>query len=235
MIRDIDIKLPGEIVRGGGKIEYLSALLANKSVIHLGFADHIDCIDQKIRDSIWLQKIITEVSARCIGIDMNEEAVRWLKERYAGKAFAENIYVADITSGYLKKHRIKADYLFLGEILEHIDNPVSFLTQILERNQGCFKKILITVPNMYSMDTKIYGWLNIEQINTDHRYWFSPITLWKVADRAGLNVKSIDLVSSTISKKISLVNLLKFLSRLLFEWRPLNRKHIVLSASVKKK
>ena len=228
-------KIIGQSKAGGGKIEYLTALLHNKSVIHLGCTDHMDCIEQKIKENIWMHKVLTEVSGNCIGLDINEKAVEFIKKRYAKKPFAENIHVADITSGYLRKHQIKADYLFMGEVLEHIDNPVSFLTQIVQSNYGCFKKMIITVPNMYSIDTKIYGWFNIEQINTDHRYWFSPITLWKVVDRAGLEVSSIELVSSSISNKRNLVNALKILSRLFFEWRPLNRKHIVLIADVRRK
>ena len=210
------------------KIEYLSSILKGKSVVHLGCTDHVNCIDQKIKDNIWLHKIVTELSSHCIGIDINEEAIQYIKENYTDERFANNIHLADITSNYLKENNIKAEYLLMGEILEHVDNPVSFLQQIIESNRDCIDKIIITVPNMYNIYTRIFSWFNIEEINTDHRYWFSPVTLWKIAYRGGVNVKSIELLCSPISKKINLKNMLKFMSKYLFEWRPLNRKHIVL-------
>lgn len=227
-------KITGRNKLGRDKIVYLSALLKGKSVIHLGCTDHVDCIDQKIKENIWLHKIITNISKDCIGIDINEEAINYIKNKYANQDYAKNIYMADITSNFLKEHHFRAEYLLMGEILEHIDNPVDFLKQIVEKNRDCIDKIIITVPNMYNIHTKIFSWFNIEQINTDHRYWFSPITLWKVASQAGLKVLSIDLVSSPISKKLNLTNVLKVISRYFFEWKPLNRKHIVLVAAIDK-
>lgn len=231
--RGFKYKIAGGIKFGGeDKIAYLASLLKGKSVIHLGCTDHIDYIDLKIRENIWLHKIITDISKTCIGIDINEEAIEYIKKKYAGKNFANNIYAADITSNFLKEKNIKAEYLLMGEILEHIDNPVNFMKEIIAKNKGQIRKIIITVPNMYNIHTRIFSWFNIEQINTDHRYWFSPITLWKVASRAGLKVESIDLLSSPVSNKLTLTNILKLTSRYLFEWKPLNRKHIILVATI---
>ncbi len=225
-------KISGKNQIRGDKIKYLSTLLSNKSVIHLGCTDHIDCIEQKIDENIWLHKIITQVSTQCIGIDINNEAIEFIKEKYPNEEFSKNIHLADITSNYLKENHIAAEYLLMGEILEHIDNPVEFLKLIIEKNKDCIKKIIITVPNMYNIHTKIFSWFNIEQINTDHRYWFSPVTLWKVASQAGLKVTNIDIVSTPISKKLNLTNCLKWISRCIFEWKPLHRKHLILIASI---
>lgn len=222
----------GSKIQENDKIKYLVKILKGKSVIHLGCTDHVDCIEQKIKENIWLHRIITNVSSECIGIDINQEAIDFIHKRYGDKKFAKNIYMGDITTDFLREHNLKAEYLLMGEILEHIDDPVSFLRKIIEKNRGCIEKIIITVPNMYNIHTRIFSWFNIEQINTDHRYWFSPITLWKIATRAGLKVEEIDLVSSPISKKMRLTNVLKIFSRVFFEWKPLNRKHIILIAKI---
>lgn len=207
-------------------------LLKGKSVIHLGCADHVEYIEQKVREDVWFHKLITDISSECIGIDIDQDAIDLIHKRYAGKKYAENIYMADITTDFLKEHNLKAEYLLMGEILEHVDNPVQFLKEIVEKNKGYIKKIIITVPNMYSIHTRIFSWFNIERINTDHRYWFSPITIWKVATRAGLKVESIELVSASIPKKVCLKNILKVIKRILLEWRPLNRANIVLIAEL---
>ena len=89
-------KITGDTNCGRDKFKYLSILLRNKSVIHLGCTDHIDCIDQKIQENIWLHKIITDVSSNCIGIDINKEAIDYIKTNYSNEDFANNIYMADI-------------------------------------------------------------------------------------------------------------------------------------------
>ena len=55
------------------------------------------------------------------------------------------------------------DYAVFGEVIEYVDNPIK------------------------------YSLRNIEMVNSDHRYWFSPYTIWKVAHRAGLAVERIQM------------------------------------------
>ena len=218
---------------GKDKIDFLKKYFDGKKVVHLGCTDHIDCIDRKIKGDIWLHKVLTETCDECWGIDINNEAIDYIKEKYKGEKYAENIMLGDITTDFLKDNNIIAEYLFMGEILEHVDDPVGFLKSVVAHNKGQIQKIVITVPNMFSIDVKLASLLDIEWINTDHRYWFSPITLWKVATRAGLEVNRIELLSAAISSGISSANILKLFRRIWFEWKALNRKHIFLEASIK--
>lgn len=227
------LKIKGDDVKKKDKICYLSKILQNKSVIHLGCTDHLECIDDKIKNNVWMHKIITSVSNKCVGLDINGEAINYLKKNYENEVFVQNIYEADITSSFLKDHEITAEYLLLGEILEHISNPCDFIKEIIQKNRNNIDKIIITVPNMYNIYTKIFSWFNIEEINTDHKYWFSPFTLWKVADDAGIKVTHIEFASSPITKEYSLRNLLKIISKYLFEWKPLYRKHLILIGEIK--
>ena len=83
----------------------------------------------------------------------------------------------------------KWDYMILGEILEHVDNPVSFLSAIKNNYSDYVDKIIITVPN----GLRFINFKNVikskEAINSDHRFWFTPYTLGKICTRAGLNVE----------------------------------------------
>ena len=87
----------------------------------------------------------------------------------------------------------KWDYIVAGEVLEHIDDPVMFLKSIREKYGACTERILITVPNALSYTNFRFALRNIEMINTDHRFWFTPYTLLKVASQAGITVEDFDL------------------------------------------
>jgi hypothetical protein len=83
----------------------------------------------------------------------------------------------------------KWDYLILGELLEHIDNPVLFLSQIRQKYGKVIDKVLITVPNGLRWVNIKRVFRNKEVINSDHRFWYTPYTLAKVCTNAGLEVE----------------------------------------------
>jgi hypothetical protein len=85
------------------------------------------------------------------------------------------------------------DYIVAGEVLEHIDDPVMFLKSIREKYGACTERIIITVPNALSYTNFRFALRNIEMINSDHRFWFTPFTLMKVATEAGIEVEDYDL------------------------------------------
>jgi hypothetical protein len=87
----------------------------------------------------------------------------------------------------------KWDYIVAGEVLEHIDDPVMFLKAIREKYGACTERIIITVPNALSYTNFRFALRNIEMINSDHRFWFTPFTLLKVATQAGIVVEDFDL------------------------------------------
>lgn len=196
------------------RTDILKDKFKNKNIIHLGCVDHLEIIEEKIKNDSWIHKIITDISKNCIGIDINKAGIDFIKN----KGF-ENVYYKDITDLVQMKEIIKSDfkwdYLFLGEVLEHIDNPVDFLTTIRETYSGYIDKIVISVPNAFKKTNITDIFKNIERINTDHKYWFTPFTLSKVLIVAGFNnvdvevtnlesVKNRGYFTKTIMKKFPL-------------------------------
>lgn len=171
------------------RIGYILSKSKGKKVIHLGFADHnAEVITEKIEKGNWLHKNICEVSTRCIGIDINEEATEFVKDHYK----ISDIYAGDIfTDDFPALFEEEWDYIILGEILEHVDDPVSFLTRLKGRIGPIAGKIIITVPNAFHYKNFRNAWKGTEAINTDHRYWFTPFTLAKVMTRANISIDEI--------------------------------------------
>jgi len=198
--------------RGGGKIQK-----RKYNVIHLGCCDHIGLIDNKIKNGTYLHKIITDSSNKVLGIDINSEAISYLKDTLN----YNNVICADmIVDNKEVKTKMKEvlgnkkwDYLIVGEILEHVDNPVEFLKKINDEYKNYIKKIVISVPNALRINNFKFALREFECINTDHKYWFTPYTLAKVMYRANMEVQDL-YFADFISKKRK--RLLKFLDKPIF-------------------
>lgn len=168
------------------RIGYITECVKGKNIIHLGAADHIGLIDRKIEADIWLHKLISEVSNRCLGVDINTEAVE-----YCNKLGWNNMICADMITDSSKVISClgggeKQDYIIAGEIVEHVDNPVSFLSEINRIYYPYTDRIIITVPNVFRSANLKFCLKGLEGINTDHKYWFSPYTICKVVVDAGM-------------------------------------------------
>jgi hypothetical protein len=168
------------------RINMLSGIVKDKNIIHLGCADHLDLIDDKMKKGKWLHGILVQNSNRCIGIDINSEAISYLKEHYN----IPDLHCVNIeTEANIETitGKGKWDYLLLGEIIEHMNNPVAFLKNLHEKFSNSTEKIIITAPNVYNIMNAKRIRKNLEVINTDHRYWFSPYTLTKIIMESGFS------------------------------------------------
>lgn len=99
----------------------------------------------------------------------------------------DNVAYEDILEGEIHETITsdKWDAMIMGEILEHIDNPVHFLRCIHDRYKQYVNELVITVPNALSISNTLNSFKNIERVNSDHRYWFTPYTLNKILHLAG--------------------------------------------------
>jgi 2-polyprenyl-3-methyl-5-hydroxy-6-metoxy-1,4-benzoquinol methylase len=134
---------------------------------------------------------LVDACERCVGIDINEEAVNFVRDELQ----FEDVYMCDILKDDITAiiGDDRFDYLILGEVLEHTDDPVNFLATLAAKTSGRVGRYLITVPNAFSFANLQSTWKSREYINSDHRYWFTPYTLAKVTARAGLEVEELGL------------------------------------------
>ena len=170
------------------RLKTIESLVAGKRVLHIGCCDHLPFIDDKLKNGQWMHKIITDATEVCLGIDIDKTALEYVKNNLG----YTNVQYADILSGESESIKNESwDYAVLGEILEHVDNPVQFLSAIKDQYQGCIKQIVVSVPNAFSYRNVVNVSQGIEKINTDHRYWFTPFTLAKVLHLSGLDVEKV--------------------------------------------
>lgn len=203
------------------RIPLLEQLSEEKKVVHIGFTDHQPLIEDKIKGNIWLHDRICRSSELCVGLDIDAVAVN-----YVGNELGyDHVYALDILQDKLPEiisdHQF--DLLILGEVLEHIDNPVHFLSTINTRFGPYAKEIVITVPNAWDMTNLTRLKKGEEFINTDHRYWFTPFTLAKVVDRSGYHVEEIYMAQSYMPES--------WWRRRQIYMHPLKRETVILRAT----
>jgi len=168
------------------RFSLIEELVKESKVIHLGFGDHsVEQIEKKLKTGKWLHSRLCQITKRCLGIDINSEIVEYSKHRLGYE---------DVICDNLIENKINEiindnwDYIILGEVLEHIDNPILFLTGIREKYQKSIKKMIITVPNAFSLFNFRMVKEHKELINSDHRFWFTPYTLAKCITIAGMRI-----------------------------------------------
>ena len=210
------------------RFNILEYLCKSKDIIHLGCVDHLPLIEKKISDNIWLHARLCACAHRCLGIDINSEGVEHLKNKLA---YSDIIY-ADITKDNIPDITDSQwDYLVMGEILEHVDDPCTFLTAIHEKYSKNISRMIITVPNAFSLQNILHIFSHEECINTDHRYWFTPYTLAKITTRAGMEVDQFlfcqhnPLPSGRLSRLIHPTSLLRYV---ILHRYPVTRQTIVM-------
>lgn len=174
----------------GERVDVLCSAMRGRSVIHVGCLDHVPLIEPRINADIWLHKRLTDVASHCLGIDINDEGIA-LADRLGYGNIVRCDIVEDAPHAEITARRW--DYMLLGEVLEHVDNPVLFLRSIATKYAGCVDRLLLTVPNAFHLDNLLGAFRHVEKINTDHRFWFTPYTLAKVADSAGLRTVEYQL------------------------------------------
>ena len=163
-------------------------------VIHIGCADHISVIDSKMVAGNHLHSVLEDKCEKVIGFDLSKDAISHLVDRHGMSTVHhaniedEEFDIRDYTDDE------DWDYVVLGEILEHVDNPVLFLKKVLHKFKDVAGYIVISVPNAYS-NTHVSSFFtkHTEIINSDHRYWFTPYTLLKVMHKSGIRIADLTM------------------------------------------
>ena len=173
------------------------------------------------------------------GVEINEDAIENLKQ----KGF--NTYKQDITKP-LKLNK-KFDYVLLLDVLEHVFDPYSLLTEAkLATKKG--GGIIVTVPlyfdivdrlkilftgSVISMDNLCYGEENYKKFrsyNYDHIRFFRPQEMLEIGESLGLKVDKIEYGATGYSGKNKI---LKLILRLIANKYTVNLNPNLLAHSMK--
>jgi 2-polyprenyl-3-methyl-5-hydroxy-6-metoxy-1,4-benzoquinol methylase len=163
------------------RFQLLEEAARGKCVLHIGCADHEGLIAEKHSHGAWLHGRLAAVARELYGVDIAPKAI----EVARGLGF-KDIYECDLTEEWPVVLRNRTfDLAVLGEMVEHLDDPIGFLRKLRLNADGRIGAIIVTVPNAWSAANAAFALRGVEFINTDHRFWFTPFTIAKVLTRAG--------------------------------------------------
>jgi hypothetical protein len=178
-------------------------------LLNIGIGSSPTKIKSQLKENKFLYDVLYHNFNNMMGVDNNEETINIMKElKY------KNVFYADIVSPKTKAMAAtffeETSYvILLADKLEHAENPVTFLKQIIRAYGNKNNKFVISVPNVYAYQRVLrMTEKGIETVNVDHKYMFSPMTILKVCVTAGLIPERIefagyfDLNSNDVSAKL---------------------------------
>lgn len=161
------------------RIAYLSGLARGRRVIHVGFVDS-GYEEMQSAAGTWLHEHLAASASSLVGIDVDAEGVA----RAQAKGY--EAYVADGREpDMLAALGIEpADVVIAGEVIEHLDDPGSFLDGLhgLLADGGT---LVLTTPNASGLLNGFAAMAGAEINHPDHVVLFSWRTLTNLLSRHG--------------------------------------------------
>ena len=149
--------------------------ISGKRVLDIGVCEHdLHYIDKER----WRHKKICEHAGYCLGIDILDDLVNELNQR------GYNVRNVDATSDIDLGERF--DVIFIGDVLEHVNNAVDLL-KFSARHLAPGGKIIAITPNLFYfrlwLEVLIHGTLIA---NLDHVAGYCPCMVLELSRRAGI-------------------------------------------------
>ena len=162
---------------------FIETLVRGKRVLDIGIVSHSASYFDR---PDWRHGRIAEAAASCLGIDIIEPLLQELKTR------GFNVRCADATSATDLGERY--DVVFIGDVIEHVDNAVALL-RFAARHLAGGGKIYASTPNPFSRKFfRQFRRDGVMVVNLDHLAWITPTMAMELARRAGIRLAAYHLV-----------------------------------------
>jgi hypothetical protein len=193
-------------------LEFIADYSIGKNVLHLGCVD-AGFTQQKYNKGLLLHDRLYRVANTLWGVDIDEAGLNWMRAQGYPSLYQADIVNLTSIPGVLNQN---FDLILLTEVLEHLNNPGSFLENIrpLFRTQT---EIMITVPNCISLTNFMKYWRGEELVHPDHNFWFSFPTLLHLLTKYGYAIQSFCLYSQYNYKRPIIRHLINKIKHLCYK------------------
>jgi len=193
------------------RVSFIVENCRGKDVLHVGCVDS-GLLSERLDVENLLHKRLSQVAGQIVGLDIDAAGI----EQMRTLGF-KDIHVANIEENIPLQQQF--DVIVAGEVVEHLNNPGLFLSQIarLLAPNGIF---LITVPNAFNIFPTRFLFRNIEAVHPDHVFYFSPHTLTELLKRHELTTSALYGYTIDLPQNSLLNTLKKFIIQILIERKP---------------
>lgn len=180
------------------RMEFLRDYFKGSRVMDIGAGEHTPDV---YREDRWEHGVISKSASYAVGIEINQS----LCDHYNAKGF--HFKCVDATSNTDLGERF--DLVFMGDVIEHVNNPVALLEFAKRHLTGGKGRILVSTPNPFCFSCvtsrirkKHYRPFFIT--NFEHVSWITPNNAHELARRSGLALTKIYFPRSSFAnpKKI---------------------------------
>ena len=188
------------------KLSTILSYCSNKTVLDIG------CVGQDFteKETDWVHGQVKKVALHLIGVDTNKPMIKQLKE----KGFT--VFSAD----EIDKDVIpRPDIILMADVIEHVDNVVSFL-QFYRQFCSDNTLFLISTPNPFSI-RQMFSILLFGRpgMNPEHTVAIDPLNFMEIMSRTGLELVDFRWLHETRKPVKSYNKVLYIFYRLMYSAR----------------
>lgn len=167
--------------------DFLRVRLAGRSVMDIGVVEHDPA---RIGGPDWMHDLVRDAASTTLGIDIVEAGIEVLEAR------GYRVALVDATSDRDLGERF--DVVHVGDVLEHVANPVAML-EFAGRHLAPCGEILVRTPNPWWFSHILR---NVREgvliANAEHVSWITPTLALEIGRRAGLRLDEYWLVTGSV-------------------------------------
>jgi SAM-dependent methyltransferase len=175
-----------------GRKDFILKQCRDKQVLHLGCVDAGPFFYDRLAKGELLHQELSLVAKEVRGIDIDETGINLLKQQGLLNLEVGDVCDPDTLVSLGDK---EYDILLATEIVEHLQNPGLFLSNIRQLMKPGNTRLIVSVPNAYRIDTLKNLLRGIEFIHPDHNYWFSYHTIVTLLIKCGYEIQEVYVYS----------------------------------------
>jgi hypothetical protein len=170
------------VARPVDRVQFIARVCGQCRVLDLGAMDETAWAAKRGRGT-WLHE---EIGENALGVDGVDNSAQVPAEGLHTGANA-TIRRGDITDLEFLVAALERtpDVVVIGELIEHLENPLQFLRRLAGIERLCGKTLILSTPNATALHNVLIGLAQRESTHRDHLCIFSYKTLATLCTRAG--------------------------------------------------
>lgn len=140
----------------------------------------------------YLTYALNQAGYNAVGLDISREVVALAKNK-----FGDHYHCGTLAS-FVQTQAIRPKYVICTELIEHLEDPVQFVSDILSLI-GADGRLILTTPNKTERDQSIWD----SESPPVHLWWFSRASLQALATRAGAQLSFVSVSDFYRQKQVA--------------------------------
>lgn len=179
---------------------YLLQLCRGRKVLHLACAAW-PATKMWCDDGSLLHLRMLSVAERCAGFDWSEPGLKILKEQGVADLHRLNLLEPEQVEAGWGQLGFEPDLVVAGELLEHLDRA-GMVLENCRRMMQPESKMIITVPNAFSVRNLLHVLRGYEKVAPDHVAYYSYSNVRELVERNGFQLDRVTWYRYSPARKV---------------------------------